>query len=107
MTDTPQGPVVEGGLDIEWSNRGNSSATPKYKVIFLPYADVKDGAQPSRTFVGDDAFADFLNIMQSNRSEESRRAFAESLLARVRSDGFVSLENVILPQSISDFLRAI
>lgn len=107
MADAIHSPVVEGGLDIEWSNRENATETPKYKVLFLPYGDFKDGAQPSRTFIGDSAFADFLNIIQWKRSPERRREFTETTLAKVRSDGFMSLENVILPQSLSDFLRAI
>jgi hypothetical protein len=85
--------TVEGSLDILWENNAQAMATPRYRLIFARYQNFKNGAQPSRSLVGDDALQTYLTEI-GFRTEN-----ATGWIYQVHEKQSVSIPNVMMPEA--------
>lgn len=82
--------TVEGSLDILWLN-AETTATPKYDLIFATYAGFRNGAQQPNKKVGPVALESYL--VELGFSAED----TENWLKQVHQHVSVSIPNVMMP----------
>ena len=100
--------MVEGTLEIQWTNMHNPSVTRIYWVSFLSYAVYQHGAQPHEEHVGEESLFNYLIDLQATiTSIERRTERAWQWLLEIHSAGHLSLDNVQLnDQQFAPFRRA-
>jgi hypothetical protein len=83
--------VVEGSLDIRWANSTDPTATPRYHLFFLRYANFKSGAQQPTPIVGAAALENCL-VKLGFTAED-----ASNWVRHVHEKNSVSIRNVMMP----------
>jgi hypothetical protein len=84
--------TIEGSLDILWENNAQPMATPRYMLIFARYQNFKNGGQPSRRLVGDDALENYLVNIGFQKQNVMER------IQQVHEKQSVSIPNVMMPE---------
>jgi hypothetical protein len=93
--DTNRREMVEGSLDILWTNYGEHSATPQYALHFLRYRGFKDGAQRTKTISSQSALTMYLRDL--NLTDPQIRL----ILNKIDTDKFFDVPNIFLPKTLA------
>jgi hypothetical protein len=94
----PEAMTVEGSLDILWINSTDTSATPRYDVIFSRYAGFKNGAQQPNKITGRAVLEDYLTGLGFTSGD------SKNWVRRAHDRISVSIPNVIMPdQLLADY----
>ncbi len=90
--------TIEGSLDILWLNASDTTATPRYALIFSRYAGFKNGAQQPNNIVGHAALESYL--IELGFTVEDAENWIEQTHQRIS----VSIPNVMMPgQHLADY----
>lgn len=84
--------MIEGTLDVNWTNYGEPNATPRYKLLFLKYVGFVNGAQKPKEIVGT------ANLESYLRSLKISTQHLTDLLKELGNKKSVSLDNFMLDE---------
>jgi hypothetical protein len=102
--------MVEGTLEVHWTNSGTPTATRRYRILFSAYGPAfQRGAQTYKEIVGEEFLSRYLfDLMVPTMSVERRTERVRQWLLEVGSAGHLSLDNMQLTdQQFAPFRRAL
>lgn len=83
---------VEGTLDIFWENNAEPRSTPKYRLLFVPYRNFRNGAQPAKYLASTEALKSYLIQISFSREDADER------VKQLNEKKSVSIPNVFLTE---------